>query len=215
MTPSENTVTYTSTNSYATLNTLSDTTQNVWIVMHGLGYLSRYFIRHFDGLPSDKNYIIAPQAPSKYYLDTSFSRVGASWLTKEDTHRETGNLMNYLDGILDAEKIPENCNLIVLGFSQGVSIASRWVAQKQIKCAQLVLYAGGVPNELQPSDFDFLLKNSTKVTAIVGDKDEYVTEERRKTESEKIRKLFGGKAEEIHFEGGHEVKRDLIQNLVR
>ncbi len=214
MTPSENTVTYTNTNSYTTLNTLSDTTENVWIVMHGLGYLSRYFIRHFDGLPSDKNYIIAPQAPSKYYLDTSFTRVGASWLTKEDTQRETQNLMTYLDGILAAEKIPENCKIIVLGFSQGVSIASRWVAQRKIECDQLVLYAGGVPNELQPSDFDFLSKNDTKVTVIVGDKDEYVTEERRKTESEKIRKLFGGKAEEILFEGGHKVKRDLINDLI-
>jgi len=214
MTPSENTVTYTSTNSYTTMNTLSDTTENVWIVLHGLGYLSRYFIKYFDGLPSDKNYIIAPQAPSKYYLSSAFTHVGASWLTKEDTQRETGNLMGYLDAVLTAEKLPENCNLIVLGFSQGVSIAARWVAQRKIECDQLVLYAGGIPNELQPSDFDFLLKNGTKVTVIVGDKDEYVTEERRKTESEKIRKLFDGKAEEILFEGGHEVKRELIKQLI-
>jgi len=214
MTPSENTVTYTSTNSYTTMNTLSDTTENVWIVLHGLGYLSRYFIKYFDGLPSDKNYIIAPQAPSKYYLSSAFTHIGASWLTKEDTQRETGNLMGYLDAVLTAEKLPENCNLIVLGFSQGVSIAARWVAQRKIECDQLVLYAGGIPNELQPSDFDFLLKNGTKVTVIVGDKDEYVTEERRKTESEKIRKLFDGKAEEILFEGGHEVKRELIKQLI-
>lgn len=214
MTPSENTVTYTSTNSYTTMNTLSDTTENVWIVLHGLGYLSRYFIKYFDGLPSDKNYIIAPQAPSKYYLSSAFTHVGASWLTKEDTQRETGNLMGYLDAVLTAEKLPENCNLIVLGFSQGVSIAARWVAQRKIECDQLVLYAGGIPNELQPSDFDSLLKNDTKVTVIVGDKDEYVTEERRKTESEKIRKLFDGKAEEILFEGGHEVKRELIKQLI-
>ncbi|SDE74500.1 Predicted esterase [Pricia antarctica] len=215
MTPSENTLTYTSTNSYTTLNRLSESTKNVWIVLHGLGYLSRYFIRHFDGLPADENYIIAPQAPSKYYLNTSFTRVGASWLTKEDTQRETENLMAYLDGVLDAEKLPENCNLIVLGFSQGVSIASRWVAQRKIECNQLVLYAGGIPDELQSSDFDFLFKKDAKVTVIVGVNDEYVTEERRKTESEKILQLFDGKAEEILFKGGHEVKGDLIRNLIR
>ena len=214
MTPSENTVTYSNTTSYTTLNTLSDTTENIWIVLHGLGYLSRYFIRHFDGLPADKNYIIAPQAPSKYYLNTTYTRVGASWLTKENRQQETGNVLAYLDAVLAAEKLPENCNLIVLGFSQGVSIASRWVAQRKIKCDQLVLYAGGIPDELQRSDFDFLLKNATKVTAIVGDKDEYVSDERRKTESEKIGKLFDGKAEEILFKGGHEVKRDLIKKLV-
>ncbi len=215
MTPSENTVTYISTNSYSTLNMLSESTENVWIVLHGLGYLSRYFIRHFDGLPADKNYIIAPQAPSKYYLNTTYTRVGASWLTKEDRQRETQNVMTYLDAVLGAEQIPKTCNLIVLGFSQGVSIASRWAAKRQIKCAQLVLYAGGIPDELQASDFDFLHKNKTKVSIIVGDQDEYLTEKRRKTEFTKIEKLFNGKAEVLVFEGGHEMKRDLIHNLIK
>lgn len=214
MTPSENTVTYTSTNSYTTLNRLSDSTENVWIVLHGIGYLSRYFLRHFDGLPMDKNYIIAPQAPSKYYLDNSYTRVGASWLTKEDTQQETENVVAYLEAILKFEKLPDSCNLIVLGFSQGVSIATRWVAKRKVQCAQLVLYAGGVPNELEASDFDFLLKNNTKVSIIVGDQDEYLTEERRKTELKKIQKLFSGKEEVIIFEGGHEVKRKLINKLV-
>jgi len=215
MTPSENTVTYSHTNSYTTLNSLSDTTENVWVVLHGIGYLSRYFSKHFDGLPSDKNYIIAPQAPSKYYLNTTYTRVGASWLTKEDTQRETENVMTYLDAVLATEKLPENLNLIVFGFSQGVSIATRWVARRQIKCAQLVLYAGGIPNELKASDFDFLLKNKTEVSILVGDKDEYLNEERRKTESEKIEKLFGGKAELIVFDGGHEMRKDLIIDLVQ
>ncbi len=214
MTPSENTITYSTTNSYTTLNTLSDTTENVWIVLHGLGYLSRYFIRHFEGLPADKNYIIAPQAPSKYYLNATYTHVGASWLTKEDRQRETQNVMTYLDAVLDAEQIPKTCNLIILGFSQGVSIASRWVAKRQIKCAQLVLYAGGIPDELQASDFDFLHKDKTKVSIIVGNEDEYLTEERRKTELAKIEKLFGGKAGVLIFEGGHEMKSDLIHNLI-
>ena len=214
MTSSENTVTYTSTNSYTTLNSLSDTTENVWIVLHGIGYLSRYFVKHFDGLPSDKNYIIAPQAPSKYYLNKTYTRVGASWLTKEDTPRETKNVMAYLDAVLKLEKISEHLNLIVLGFSQGVSIATRWVAQRQIKCAQLVLFAGAIPNELEAAEFDFLVKNKTKVRILVGDKDEYLNEERRKTESEKIKNLFGGKAEQIIFDGTHEMRRDLVHGLV-
>ncbi|HDZ15383.1 hypothetical protein LCGC14_0915190, partial [marine sediment metagenome] len=132
MTPSENTVTYTSTNSYTTLNTFTDTTKNVWIVLHGIGYLSRYFLKYFDGLSSDENYIIAPQAPSKYYLNTTYTHVGASWLTKEDTERETENVMAYLDAVMTMENLPENCNYIILGFSQGVSIATRWVAKRKI-----------------------------------------------------------------------------------
>ena len=214
MNSSENTVSYTSTNSYTTLNQLSDTTENVWVVLHGIGYLSRYFIKYFDGLPSDKNYIIAPQAPSKYYLGHTYTHVGASWLTKEDTERETENVMRYLDAVMALEKLPKDVNLIVLGFSQGVSIATRWVAKRQIKCARLVLYAGGIPNELQTSDFDFFHKNNTTITVLVGDKDEYLDEERRKTESKKIGTLFNGKAEQIIFDGTHELKRDLINGLI-
>lgn len=214
MTPSENTVTYATTNSYTTLNTLSETTKNVWVVLHGIGYLSRYFLRHFDGLPADENYIIAPQAPSKYYLNNAYTHVGASWLTKENTQQETENVTAYLDAVLESENLPESCKLIVFGFSQGVSVATRWVAKRKLRCAQLVLYAGGIPSELEASDFYFLLTNNTKVSIIVGDQDEYLTEERRKTESEKIEKLFHGKAEEILFEGGHELQRDVIKKLV-
>lgn len=210
----EKQITYPTTHTYCTQNKLTRKTENVWIVLHGIGYLSRYFLKYFDGLPTEENYIIAPQAPSKYYLNKDYRHVGASWLTKENTQLETQNVVHYLDAIYKSESIGPDHNLIVFGFSQGVSIATRWVAKSQIKCTQLVLYAGGLPNELTADDFAFLEKNRTKVTTFVGDKDEYLTEERRKKESKKIGGLFGGKAEQIIFEGGHEVKKELINNLV-
>ena len=221
MNPSEKTVSYRTTNSYSTLNTLSEATKNVWLVLHGIGYLSRYFLRHFEHLPSDENYIIAPQAPSKYYLNSGYTRVGASWLTKEDTERETENVMAYLDAVVEAENLlvrgasTEHRKLIVLGFSQGVSIATRWVAKRRIPCSQLVLYAGGIPNELIATDFDFLFENTCQVKILIGDEDEYLTEERRKSESAKIKRLFGGRAEKIIFEGKHEMKPGLIHTLIR
>ncbi|MDO6518032.1 alpha/beta hydrolase [Zobellia uliginosa] len=212
---SENTVSYTTTNSYATLNTLTDNTKNVWVVLHGIGYLSRYFLRYFDELPPEENYIIAPQAPSKYYLKNNYRHVGASWLTKEATQQETQNVIAYLDAVYAAEKFPEDLNFIVFGYSQGVSVATRWVAQKRIPCDHLVLYAGGIPEELQASDFEFLIKKQTKVTTLVGDADEYLTEERQAAETKKIEGLFGGKAKQISFKGGHEIKKELILNLVK
>jgi len=74
----EKAVTYQHRNSYATLNTLSDTTEFVWLVFHGIGYLSRYFLRYFTDFPESKHYFIAPQAPSKYYLNGEYKHVGAS-----------------------------------------------------------------------------------------------------------------------------------------
>jgi len=121
MNSTEKEISYQTTNSYSTLNTLTQHTKNVWFVCHGMGYLSRYFIKYFEALDADENYIIAPQAQSKYYIPPKFKHVGSSWLTKENTIQETENVMRNFDAVLDAENIPSNVNLIVIGYSQGVS----------------------------------------------------------------------------------------------
>ncbi|HBY66843.1 MAG TPA: esterase, partial [Flavobacteriaceae bacterium] len=89
----EKEVSYTSTNTYTTVNTLTPKTKNIWIAFHGLGYLSRYFAKYFKHLNPEENYIIIPQAPSKYYQGSNFKHVGASWLTKENTVAETKNVL--------------------------------------------------------------------------------------------------------------------------
>lgn len=210
----EKSVSYTHTNSYSTLNNLHTKTKNVWIVFHGIGYLSRYFLRYFDELPASENYIIAPQAPSKYYLKDTYSHVGASWLTKENTVAETANLIHYINAVLETESIPTDCRLVVLGFSQGVSVATRWVAKKKVKCDVLALYAGGLPTELRASGFSHLEQNKTKVYTIIGTKDAYLTPARLVEEEQKAISLFQGKAEQIRFDGGHEIKKEIINSLI-
>lgn len=207
------TVTYTTQNTYTTLNTLGPKTKNVWVVFHGIGYLSRYFLKYFNELNTEENYIIAPQAPSKYYLNDGYRHVGASWLTKEDTDQETKNLIQYIDTVLHEEAIPEHCKLIVFGFSQGVSIATRWVAKKRILCAKLILYAGGLPKELIPEDFKHISANRTEVSVIIGTTDAYITTKRLVEEEAKANHLFKGRAKRIIFEGGHEVKKEIINSL--
>lgn len=208
------TVAYTTKNTYTTLNTLNPKTKNVWVVFHGIGYLSRYFLKYFNELNAEENYIIAPQAPSKYYLNDTYRHVGASWLTKEDTQQETENLIQYMNAVLNAESIPEHCKLIVFGFSQGVSIATRWVALQKIQCNKLILYAGGLPRELSPEGFEHLTTAETEITIILGSNDAYITPERMVEEEKKATSLFKGRAKAIHFEGGHEIKKDIINSLV-
>jgi len=210
----EKRVTYTTTNSYTTLNSLTNKTKNVWIVFHGIGYLSKYFLNYFNELDPEENYIIAPQAPSKYYLNSQYRHVGASWLTKENTKTETENILTYLDAVYTTENMPPYSNLIIFGYSQGVSIATRWVAKRKLKCNHLILYAGGIPHEQTPKNFAFLDGNDTQVTVLIGDKDEYINEERLTQESKKIKTLFHGKAKLIIFEGRHEVKKELLNQFL-
>ncbi len=207
----EKKVSYQITNSYSTLNDYTGKTKNVWVVLHGIGYLSRYFLKYFKDLDPVKNYIIAPQAQSKYYLNSEYRHVGASWLTKENTEAETINVLNYLDEIYKAESLEDAPNLIIFGFSQGVSVATRWVARNKTVCDHLILHSGGLPKELQPKDFEFL--DHTKVTLIYGTRDEYLIENKLKTEGARAKELFGSRLETISFEGGHEVNVELIKKF--
>lgn len=209
----EKEISYTTTNSYATLNTLTKSTKNVWFVCHGMGYLSRYFLRYFQGLSAEENYIIAPQAQSKYYIPPKFKHVGASWLTKENTVKETENIMRYFDSVLEAEEIPNDVNFIVLGYSQGVSVATRYLAKRQLPCSQLVLHSGGIPKELAASDFQYL-SESTKVSLIYGTTDEYLNNDRMTYEENRAEELFENRLQLLPFEGKHVVNVELINNLV-
>lgn len=210
----EKTVTYSTENTYLTQNELTSKTKNVWLIFHGIGYLSRYFVKYFEGLDTEENYLIVPQAPSKYYLKNEYKYVGASWLTKENTAIEVNNVLNYIDAVLEAEHIPEHVNLILFGFSQGVSVATRWLAGKKFRCKLVTLYAGGIPNELTASDFNFLDFTATQIKIIYGDQDEFLTPERLKGEKVKIDSLFQGHAKIFTFEGGHDVKPEIIEKLL-
>lgn len=208
----EKQVSYTTSNSYSTLNSFTNKTKNVWIAFHGLGYLSKYFIDYFSELDPEENYIIALQAPSKYYQDRKFKHVGASWLTRENTAIETENVLNYVDAVFKEEISGELPNLIVMGYSQGVSIAARWVAKRKIQCDTLLLHSGGIPNELELKDFEFL-NPTAKVIYLYGNKDEYITEARKTEEQLKGSELFKNRLSIKVFDGIHEVNRDYLLEI--
>ena len=212
MNTAEKQVSYQITNTYSTLNHFTPKTKNVWVIFHGLGYLSRYFLRSFKELDPEENYIIAPQAQSKYYLDEKYKHIGASWLTKENTEVEIKNVFKYLEEVYKAENLQNAPNLIVLGYSQGVSMATRWVARNKVECAQLVLCSGKIPVELKSEDFEFL--ENTNFSFIYGTKDEYLKEGIIEVEAERLKNLFPKNLKIIPFKGGHELNKDLIHQLV-
>ncbi len=209
----EKEVSYTISNSYTTLNSLTDKTKNVWLVCHGIGYLSRYFLKYFNELDALENFIIAPQAQSKYYLGSKYTHVGASWLTKENTSQEIRSVMRYLDAVLEVEKFPKSINFIALGYSQGVSVICRYVASRKLKCNQLVLMSGGIPKELEPQNFEFL-RGETEVSMFYGTEDEYLNEERLNYEKQRFTELFGDSTNIIAFDGKHELKKECLATLI-
>ncbi|WP_037320896.1 alpha/beta hydrolase [Salegentibacter sp. Hel_I_6] len=209
----EKQLSYRISNTYSVLNDFTEKTKTVWLVCHGIGYLSRYFLRHFNHLDSKENYIIAPQAQSKYYLNNEYKHVGASWLTKERTEEEIENVLKYLDEVYKAENLKNAPKLIILGYSQGVSVATRWIAKRRIKCDELIMHSGKVPAELKTEDFQFL--ENTNFTFIYGTEDEYLKNGIIKVEEMRLKDLFPKNFKIKTYKGGHEVNTDLIAEFAR
>ncbi|MCM4157162.1 esterase [Gramella sp. AN32] len=207
----EKSVSYTIKNSYSTLNKKTLKTKNIWLVFHGIGYLSRYFLKYFKHLDPKENFIIAPQAQSKYYLKGEYRHVGASWLTRENTETEIENMLEYLDAIFAVENLSEVENLNIFGYSQGVSVATRFVARRKIECNNLIMHSGKVPQELKPEDFEFL--KNTNFSFIYGTNDEYLQTGIIEVEEKRLKELFPKNLEILCFSGGHEVNPELISKF--
>ena len=207
----EKRLSYTISNTYSTLNEHTENTKTVWLVFHGIGYLSRYFLKYFKHLNPEENYIIAPQAQSKYYLNGEYRHIGASWLTRENTEEEIKNMLNYLDAVFEAEGLSEIENLNIFGYSQGVSVATRFIARRKIKCNNLIMHSGKVPQELKSEDFSFLTK--TNFSFIYGTKDKYLESGIISVEKDRLNEIFPQNLQILTFEGGHEVNTRLISKF--
>ena len=207
----EKSLSYAISNTYSTLNEKTENTKTVWLVFHGIGYLSRYFLKYFKHLDPKENYIIAPQAQSKYYLNGEYRHVGASWLTRENTEFEVENMLNYLDAVYKAEDLANVENLNILGYSQGVSVATRFIARRNVRCKKLIMHSGKVPQELKAEDFQFL--KDTNFAFIYGTEDEYLKSGIITVEEKRLNEIFPENLEILTFQGGHEVNTNLISKF--
>lgn len=198
---------------YETLNELSPNTKNIWIVFHGYGMLSRYFIRKFGTLDPKENYIIAPQGIAKFYLDGFSGRVGATWMTKEDRLTEIDNQKAYIDAVLRSEAVDdEKYNLIFFGFSQGVATVSRYLVRSQWKFNKLVLWAGSFPPEIDRKDTENWSKK-LQIQYFTGTKDEFLKPGMIDNMVGVVQKATGISPEVITFDGKHEVVADLLHRV--
>lgn len=206
-------VTYQHKAPYYTLNDLTDATRRVWVAFHGYGQLSRFFLRKFETLNKDENFIISPQGMSKYYQKGFAGRVGANWMTKEDRMTDIANQYTYIDSVLESEAVDwEKMELVYFGFSQGVSTMGRYAVHAGLPFSAMIFWAGAFPPELSDEDFRFR-KGGEKFRFFVGNEDPFYDFEREEEERMHLREIFHQDVPITRFEGVHEVKSTLIQLL--
>ncbi|HEX8329277.1 MAG TPA: phospholipase [Hymenobacter sp.] len=200
---------------YYQLGELSERTRRVWFVCHGYGQLAAYFSRHFAFLnqADPATVVIAPEGLSRFYLSGNGGRVGASWMTRDDRLAEIDDHIGFLNQLASTvlAACPPDVRVTVLGFSQGTATVSRWLSQANFRPAQLILWAGGFPEDLEATAAQRLLQQ-LPLALVVGTEDEYLSPE-RVTEQQELLRQHGATPRLITFAGKHELDREVLAQL--
>ncbi|MFN4147277.1 MAG: alpha/beta hydrolase [Runella sp.] len=201
---------------YYTIGEWTQNTRQVWFVLHGYGQLARYFIKKFEAIANDETMIIAPEALSKLYLgEPGSSRVGASWLTREDRHNEIADQLSYFNTLFDTLSKGHNLEAVkinLLGFSQGTSAALRWLANGQVRFDKLVLWAGYFGNGIGDLVSKQQLSQVETVLAY-GTQDQYLTQIDMKAYFEDILSVVPH-VQIVSFDGPHTIDLPTLQKIV-
>ena len=202
---------------YYQLGELSATTQRVWLVAHGYGQLAAYFIRHFAHLTAADPHlvIIAPEGLSRFYLQGTGGRVGATWMTREDRLTEIDDYVAYLNQLTQRllAQASAEAAVTVLGFSQGAATVSRWLAQAAFRPARLILWAGAFPPDMAlPMATDLLRR--LPVTLVCGTEDEFISAEALSQQQQFLHQM-GVDATVLQFAGTHTLHGPTLTQLAK
>lgn len=181
-------------------------------MVHGYGQLARYFLNPFKGLEYGRC-IVAPEGLSRFYLDEAHTRVGATWMTREDRLLEIDDHVAYLDALAGELRTLAKPDAIInaLGFSQGVATVARWAIHGRTGLRHLVLWAGGIPPEL---DREVLARwRGLKIDLVLGDQDEYASA--KDLDAQAVRLEQAGITCSKHlFEGGHRMEAVTLRRVI-
>ena len=184
-----------------------------YFALHGYGQQAERLIKKFDQLPED-SFVVAPEALSRFYWDEKSGQTGASWMTKDDREFEIEDYCNYLQTVYEhyLSIVPDNCKIVLLGFSQGGATAMRWlVLNRPEKIDALQLWGCDIPADLDYKSAQEYLSDK-KIYWIYGLNDPYINAER----AEQLKKRFYQfelSPKIIQFEGAHEIDRKILGSL--
>lgn len=190
----------------------------VWFVLHGYAQLASRFLKQFTPIDDGSRLIVAPEALSRFYLEPGLhgpeSRVGATWMTREDRLSEINDYVAYLDALyVHIQRTLERpaADVRVLGFSQGAATASRWVAMGRSRIERLYLWGGFLPPDLELQRYAPALR-AASVTVVLGREDAHASPERR-AELEATMRPHGVEPVMVEYDGGHRVHADTLRAL--
>jgi len=197
--------------------------RSLWIACHGYGQLAETFLASFDPVADGSRWIVAPEALSRFYLETARSgrhgdQVGASWMTREDREQEILDSIGYLDQVFESVAGAAGGgtrSLLALGFSQGGPTAARWALRGKSPIEELVLWGSLLPPDvLAEAGTESWLRCG--ITLVAGRNDPLVDVRAVTTQAKRL-EAQGQRVRVILHDGRHEMAagpvRDLITSL--
>ena len=201
------------THKYSQIGEFSEKTNTVWIVLHGYGMLSEYFIKKFECILNEKTVVIAPEGSNRFYLNNNYSRVGASWMTKVDKEKDIEDNISFIETLYT--KIVDdighnNFKLKTLGFSQGGATLVRWIMSNSIKVDSLILWGSDIPQDSLTNQ-NKSRWSSINIKIVIGKKDEYISDENKKKVIDAVN-AYGLSYKLIEYDGPHKIiESELIK----
>ena len=205
---------------YYTTDARIEAASELWIVCHGYAQLAGRFLRHFESIADNHRLIVAPEALSRFYLDAlgghhgPDSRIGGTWMTREDRLAEIGDHVSYLDTLMDELTRRRGAALppvTVLGFSQGVATIARWLTLGASRADRVIMWGGSLPSDVAP-DANGQLFRGAQLTLVVGERDQYITAERVSAETARL-EVMGARYDVVRFDGAHEMNANVLRQL--
>ena len=199
---------------------LDGTTRDVWIACHGYGQLAADFLADLAPLGASGRAIVAPEALSRFYFEGGFhgpdSKVGATWMTREDRLAEIEDYVAYLDAVHEAVFAAVDrtaARLTVLGFSQGTATVSRWIAAGHVRPERVVLWGGLLPPDVADEAARGALAR-VELVLVAGRRDRFLAEEKLAEQVASLARL-GIAAHAVRHPGGHRLNADVLVDLAR
>lgn len=220
MAPQEHHLPVTRTARYWTMGPLENP-REVWFVLHGYKQLARRFLRRFEPIDDGGRLVVAPEGLSRFYVAAQEGRhgaaslVGATWMTREDRDHEIHDYVGYLDALSDRVlaglRVTPSGGVTVLGFSQGVATATRWVVRGRMRPDRLVLWGDFTPPDLDLDAARSIL-GSVPMTLVRGHSDRALLPRLAAEEAERLQ-AAGLAPELIHYEGGHDIDEGTLRRI--
>jgi predicted esterase len=196
--------------------------RRIWFVLHGYGQLAPRFATAFASAVPPDTCVVAPEGLSRFYLEAPradgahLQRVGATWLTRESRESEIRDAHRWLDrvhaAVMDEVRGPSPPACGVLGFSQGVATAMRWIADGAVRPAAFVAWAGGLATDVDVPRFR-AKTGGADVVLVAGDQDRLVSEEALARTLETLRTMHPS-PRLVRFAGGHSLEPVTLAALL-